>query len=79
MPAPSPATAQRRARLAGLSYHRDPQDPAVVGARRELELSKLEDHVTKIVTDWPELTTAQLDRIAALLRAGATGGDSDAT
>jgi hypothetical protein len=53
-----------------LSYRRDPQDPAVIGARRELELSKLEDHVTKIIADWPGLTSEQLGRIAALLRAG---------
>jgi hypothetical protein len=61
-----------------LSYRRDPQDPDVIGARRELELSKLEDHVAKIIADWPELTSEQLDRVAALLRAGANGGDSDA-
>ena len=38
--------------------------------RAELELSKLEDHVNRIVADWPELTGEQLDRIAALLRTG---------
>jgi hypothetical protein len=28
------------------------------------------DRVAKILADWPPLTDAQLDRIAALLRAG---------
>ena len=30
----------------------------------------LEEHVTKILADWQPLTDEQLDRIAALLRAG---------
>lgn len=69
-PAPSPRTAHRRARVGGLSLRRNPDDPELTEARRELELSKLEDHVNRIVADWPELTGEQLDRIAALLRTG---------
>jgi hypothetical protein len=38
--------------------------------RRDLRAMRLEEHVAKIVADWPPLTDEQLDRVAALLRAG---------
>jgi hypothetical protein len=68
MPAPSPATAQCRARVAGLSYRRDPNDPELVDARRELELSKLEDHVRRVLDAATPLSAEQRTKLAEILR-----------
>ena len=42
------------------------------------EPNNIENAVAKVIAEWPPLTDAQLDRIAALLRAGCArnGGDS---
>jgi hypothetical protein len=42
--------------------------PAVPDARRDLAAAKLEQYVAKVVATAPPLTSAQRDRIAALLR-----------
>ena len=39
-------------------------------ARRELDVCNLADHVAAVVGGWPPLTDEQIDRVAALLRAG---------
>lgn len=44
--------------------------PKAVAARRELDTQLLAEHVERVVADWPDLSRAQLDRIAALLRTG---------
>lgn len=69
---PSPAVAAARARLAGLHRRgaRDPDDPAVTDARRELEIIKLVEHAQKVADRLPPLTEAQVERVAALLRIG---------
>jgi len=72
--APSPATTHHRARIAALSRDREPDDPELLEARRSLRAVRLEEHVNKVLADWPPLTDEQLDRIAALLRAGSRGG-----
>jgi hypothetical protein len=75
----SSATAHHRARIAALSRDRGPDDPDLIDARRSLRAARLEEHVDKVLAGWPSLTDAQLDRIAALLRAGSrSGGDTAA-
>ena len=64
-----------RARVAGLSRDRAPDDPELLAARLNLRAERLAAHVEKIVAQAPPLTSAQRDRIAALLRSGAAGGD----
>lgn len=61
-----------RARVASLSRSRTPDDPALIDARRNLKAARLEDHVTAAVATFPPLTDEQADRIAAILRGGAT-------
>ena len=60
----------RRNRLGGLRRYHPEDHPAVVEARRELDVCNLADHVAAVVAGWPPLTPAQIDRVAALLRAG---------
>lgn len=59
-----------RARIASLSRSRQPDDPELVAARRNLKALRLEEHVLKVVAEAPPLTPEQRDRIAAILRAG---------
>ncbi len=67
---PQPWT-HHRARIAALSRDRSPDDPEILDARRDLRAARLEEHVRKVVADWPPLTDEQLDRLAGLLRGGA--------
>ena len=69
----SSASAHHRARIAALSRDRAPNDPELVKARGDLKAQQLADHIDKVMAGWPPLTDAQLDRIAALLRAGSRG------
>ena len=57
-----------RARVAGLSRDRNPDDPELQDARQRLKAARLEEHVRKTVAAWPPLTSEQCDRIAILLR-----------
>lgn len=59
---------QERARVASLTRSREPDDPELVAARRNLRTERLAEHITKTVAEWPPLTAAQLDRLAILLR-----------
>jgi hypothetical protein len=67
----SHATAHHRARVAALSRDRDDGDPELVDARRSLRAELLAEHVAEAVSQAPPLSAEQLDRVAALLRAGA--------
>ncbi len=60
-----------RARVASLSRSRTPDDPDLVDARRNLRAERLAEHIATQVAAWPQLTDAQLDRLAGLLRGGA--------
>jgi hypothetical protein len=57
-----------RARLAALKRHRNPDDPAIADAARELKTARLEDHIRRVVDSAPPLTAEQRDRLAVLLR-----------
>jgi len=60
-----------RARVASLSRSRTPDDPALVGARRDLKAARLEDHIRRVVAEAPPLTDEQRDKLAAILRGAA--------
>jgi len=60
--------AHTRARHAGLKRRRQPDDPDVTAAKRDLEAAKLAAHVQRIVDASPPLTDEQRNRITTLLR-----------
>lgn len=63
-----------RARHAALSKHRPADDPDVASARRDLDVSLLEDHIQRVVASAPPLSPAQRDKLATLLRPVTTSG-----
>ena len=65
-----------RARVASLTRSRPADDPDLITARVNLKAARLEDHITKLVADWPPLTPEQRDRIASLLRPIAGGASN---
>ena len=60
---------QERARIAGLTRSRTPDDPDLVEARRRLRAERLAEHVEKVLAELPPLTDEQCQRIVALLTA----------
>lgn len=63
----SPDVAQARARVAAYSKRAD-DDPTLVAARQDLKAARLEDYITRAVSDAPPLTDEQSNRLASLLR-----------
>lgn len=61
-----------RARVASLSRSRPVDDPELQAARLNLRAELLAAHVAKVVAEAPPLSPAQRDRIAILLRGGAS-------
>lgn len=64
-----------RSRVAALERgiragERQPNDPQLIEARRNLRALRLEEHVAKVLADWPPLSEAQIENVASLLRAG---------
>lgn len=57
-----------RGRIAVNTRHLGPDDPAVIGDRRELRTRKACDYLRQLVTDHPSLSVDQRERIAAVLR-----------
>lgn len=66
----SPAANRERGKIAAFSRSRQPDDPELVEARRNLRALRLQDHVERVLAQAPPLTDEQCERIAALLRAG---------
>ncbi|WP_255783411.1 hypothetical protein [Mycobacteroides abscessus] len=66
----SPEIARLRAKQAGLTRSRPPDDPELVETRRSLYAESLLERVKKIVAQAPPLTNEQIERVAALLRTG---------
>ena len=60
----------QRARVARLSQTRQPDDPMLSAARRDLRASRAEDYIRELVAQAPPLTAEQRDRLATLLRGG---------
>lgn len=63
---------QQRARVAGLSRDRAPDDPDLLAAKRDLRATRLEDHIRQVVDAAPPLTEEQRERLAALFRRAAS-------
>lgn len=61
---------QARAKVAGLSRVRQPDDPELTTARRSLDVAKLEAHIARVVAEAPPLSRSQRSRLGALLRGG---------
>ena len=61
---------QERARVASLTRSRQPDDPDLLAARRNLRTERLADFITRTVDQAPPLNQAQRDRLALLLRGG---------
>ncbi|USQ78298.1 hypothetical protein NF556_11600 [Ornithinimicrobium faecis] len=57
-----------RARVAALARDREPNDPDLLAARRDLAAERLADHVAHVLAQAPPLTDAQLQRVTAILR-----------
>ena len=62
-----------RARVAGLSRDRSPEDAELVSARRDLAAANLAAYIARVVDAAPPLSPEQRDRIASLLRPTAGG------
>ena len=60
-----------RARVASLTRSRDPKDPVLLEARRNLRAARLEDYIARTVNELPALSAEQLSRLAGLLLRGA--------
>jgi hypothetical protein len=70
--APKPPLSALQARYAALTRDRDPDDPELIEARRAFAFARFEGQVSDLVANFPPLTEAQCQRIAAMLKAGAT-------
>jgi hypothetical protein len=70
----SPTARRERARIAALTRSRPPDDPDLVGARRNLAADRLERHLRDVAAS---LTAAQRDRLAALLAGGVPAEDQE--
>ncbi len=69
-----------RAKVAALTRHRSPNDPAIAEATRDLAAERLAEHVRAVVAGFPPLTPEQRDKIATLLRPSSpSSGEGDAT
>lgn len=62
-----------RAKIASLSRIKPANDPAIIEARQNLKALKLEEYVSKVVSEAPPLTAEQANKIAALLRPSGGG------
>ena len=69
---PIPPFPPARARLAGLIAHRDPADPAITEARRDLKAAGLSARIARDVDSWPPLTVSQRNELAIQLLSPAT-------
>jgi hypothetical protein len=59
---------QERARVAGLSRDRTPDDPELLAARTSLKTERLADYIERTVGTFPPLSPEQRDRLARLLQ-----------
>ncbi len=57
-----------------LARYRAPDDPELLSAKRDLRAACAEDYIRELVASAPELTAAQRDRLALLLRGGISSG-----
>ena len=69
--APKPPLSALQARYAALTRDRDPDDPELIDARAAFAHARSEGQVAEFVASFPPLSEAQLQRIGAMLKAGA--------
>lgn len=60
-----------RAKVASLSRLRAADDPELIAARQNLKASRLEDYVSRVLSEAPPLTDEQREQIARLLKPSA--------
>ena len=65
---------RERARVAALRRHRQPDDPEITSASRDLAAEHLAEYVRRTVAAAPPLTNQQRQKITALLHPA--GGDA---
>ncbi|BBX97027.1 hypothetical protein [Mycobacterium lacus] len=65
---PSPRVSHFRAKVAGLSQKRPPEDPELAEAQQNLRVARLADHIKRCVDQAPALTAEQRNQLAELLR-----------
>jgi hypothetical protein len=81
MPDTTPAAASRnggspaKSRLAGLTAHRKPDDPAIDAARAQLREANAERYIRNLVAQAPPLTPGVRARLAVLLLVPDGGSD----
>jgi hypothetical protein len=68
-----------RARLASLSRSREPNDPDLLAARRDLAAERLAEHIKRTVDAAPPLTVEQRERLTLLLHPRAREGANTQT
>jgi len=68
-PATDPVAQTLKRRIGGYAKHGNHE--AAASTRRELDLHQLRKHIRRVVDDWPPLTIAERDELAALLAPGA--------
>ncbi len=57
-----------RSRIAALTRSRDPDDPDLLDARRNLRAARAEEYIADLVAAAPALSIEQRDRLSVLLR-----------
>lgn len=62
-----------RARVAGLSRDRAPDDPDLLDARRCLATERLAEEIRRTLSKQPDLLPEQRDRLAGMIAAGPVG------
>jgi hypothetical protein len=64
----SPEAAKLRARIAGITSKRGPDDPEIPLIKSELESVVLAEHIQRVLAQAPPLTIEQRGRLAELLK-----------
>jgi hypothetical protein len=62
------AVASHHGRVASLTRSRNPDDPDLLAAKRDLRAARAEDYIRELAAAAPPLTAEQRDRLALLLR-----------
>jgi hypothetical protein len=58
-----------KARVGGLTYRREPDDPDLLEARAELRAARLDAYINRLLASTPSLTDAERQHLAKLLTA----------
>jgi hypothetical protein len=64
-----------RGRIGGLIRDRQPDDPELIEAQRQMAVLSLERHISAVLTKSPALTEEQFQRLRDLLRSDGLHGN----